>query len=143
IIQFQCLYLKYCSLEDWHEKKDILHCNPNFYGEPQYDCIVINTNPISFGQLQGIFTYKGENQKCCTVALVSAFQTSKWNPKTRWEGCQVFEEKGYHFILLKYVLRGCHMIPVLNNNGKLFYLNDLIDGDTFLQFFLEEWLDTV
>ncbi|KIJ46695.1 hypothetical protein M422DRAFT_249859 [Sphaerobolus stellatus SS14] len=98
---YQCLYLKYRSLEDWREKQDILRCNPDFYGEPRYDCVVINTNPISFGRIQGIFACKGENQRLCTVVLVSKFEVSKWKPKTRWDGCQVFEEKGCQFVFSK------------------------------------------
>ncbi|KIJ31105.1 hypothetical protein M422DRAFT_267313 [Sphaerobolus stellatus SS14] len=57
---YQCLYLNYRSLEDWREKRDILRCNPNFYGEPRFDCVVINTAPISFGRLQAIFVFRGK-----------------------------------------------------------------------------------
>ncbi|KIJ25403.1 hypothetical protein M422DRAFT_273649 [Sphaerobolus stellatus SS14] len=70
---YQCLYLNYRSLEDWREKRDILRCNPNFYGEPRFDCVVINTDPISFGRLQAIFTCSGANKKSHTVILVSLF----------------------------------------------------------------------
>ncbi|KIJ33453.1 hypothetical protein M422DRAFT_264557 [Sphaerobolus stellatus SS14] len=45
ITPYQCLYLTYMSLEDWREKRDILHCDPSFHNRPRYDCVVINTNP--------------------------------------------------------------------------------------------------
>jgi len=139
IIPYQCLYLQYRSLEDWREKRDILRCNPRFYGAPRYDCVVINTSPISFARLQGLFTCRDLDKKECTVALVSLFQPSTWKPRTNWDWCRVFEERGYSFVLLDYLVRGCHMIPVFDNPG-IFFLNDLVDGDAFIRFYLQNRL---
>ena len=53
---------------------------------------------------------------------------------TLWKNFQVYEEKDHAFILLKYVVRACHMIPAfVSSQGKHYYLNDLIDSDMFLR----------
>ncbi|KAF8523707.1 hypothetical protein BU17DRAFT_63645 [Hysterangium stoloniferum] len=46
IIPYKCVHIHYTSLEDWKVEKDIACCNPSFHGHPQYDCILINTNPV-------------------------------------------------------------------------------------------------
>ncbi|KIJ38298.1 hypothetical protein M422DRAFT_176717, partial [Sphaerobolus stellatus SS14] len=55
-------------------------------------------------------------------------------------GCTVYEEKECDFFLLKYLIRGFHFILTFNRSSKHYYLNDLVDGDTFLHFFLQERL---
>lgn len=48
----------------------------------------------------------------------------------------VFAEKGHAFVLLKYVVRACHMIPTFESGRAAaghYYLNDLIDNDMFLR----------
>ncbi|KIJ48583.1 hypothetical protein M422DRAFT_162395 [Sphaerobolus stellatus SS14] len=140
INRYQCIYLRYRSLENWEEKQDILRCNPDFYNKPRHDCIVINTDPISFGRIYALFSCQSPSKTRHDIALIGKFQATKWKPKTRWDGCKVFEEKGYDFVLIKYFIRGCHMVPAFENSGKVYYLNDLVDGDAFLLFFLEERL---
>ncbi|KIJ35457.1 hypothetical protein M422DRAFT_180706 [Sphaerobolus stellatus SS14] len=137
---YQCIYLHYRSLENWQEIRDILRCNPNFYSNPRYDCVIINTQPISFARLYALFSCQGPSKIKHYIALIGKFRATKWKPKTVWDGCRVFEEKEYDFVLLKYLIRGCHMIPAFEKSGKMFYLNDLVDGDAFIRFFLGERL---
>ncbi|KIJ49008.1 hypothetical protein M422DRAFT_246784, partial [Sphaerobolus stellatus SS14] len=35
ITAYQCLYLRYRSIEDWQEKQDVLRCNQDFHGQPR------------------------------------------------------------------------------------------------------------
>lgn len=136
--QYQCIYLKYRSLENWQEKEDILRCNPDFFGRPRYDCVVINTEPISFGRIHALFTFKSRSRNSYNIALITYLEPSTWKPKTKWEGCQVFKESGRaEFVFAEYLVRGCHMIPAFDKSGRMFYLNDLVDPDAFLRFFLQ------
>ncbi|KIJ52403.1 hypothetical protein M422DRAFT_156634, partial [Sphaerobolus stellatus SS14] len=137
---YQCLYLRYRSTEDWQEKKDILRCNPDFYGQPRYDCVLINTNPVTFGKILALFSYYGRAKVRHDIAFIRLLRPCSWKPKTKWDGCTVYEEKECDFFLLKYLIRGCHFIPTFNETNKRYYLNDLVDGDAFLRFFLQEWL---
>ncbi|KIJ31220.1 hypothetical protein M422DRAFT_267173 [Sphaerobolus stellatus SS14] len=137
---YQCIYLHYRSFENWQEHRDILRCNPNFYDKPRYDCVVINTKPISFARIYGLFSCETPSKTRHDIALIGKFQTSSWKPKTRWDGCRIFEEKHSDFVFIKYLIRGCHMVPTFEKSGKVYYLNDLVDGDAFLRFFLADRL---
>ncbi|KIJ35381.1 hypothetical protein M422DRAFT_133116, partial [Sphaerobolus stellatus SS14] len=66
------------------------------------------------------------------IALVRNHEYSKWRPRTKWEGCTVSEEKSYTFVLLKYLIRGCHLIPAFEKDEGKYYLNDLVDSDAFV-----------
>ncbi|KAF8582945.1 hypothetical protein K439DRAFT_1349884, partial [Ramaria rubella] len=135
ITLYQCIYLNYRSLEDWTVKQDILRCNLCFYGRERYDCVVINTEPMTSGRLQYVFSCEDSSGKRSDLALIRILHPSAWIPATKWEGCTVVEEKNYRFVMLKYLLRGCHMIPTFEKKVGRYYLNDLVDGDAFLRFF--------
>ncbi|KIJ56113.1 hypothetical protein M422DRAFT_150851, partial [Sphaerobolus stellatus SS14] len=122
-------------LENWEDRQDILRCNPKFFGHPRYDFAIINTNPFSFGRIYALFSCQSRSKIRYDIALIRQLRPSSWKPKTKWEGCKVFEEKEYDFFFVKYLIRGCHMIPTFEKSRKVFYLNDLIDGDAFLRFF--------
>lgn len=67
------------------------------------------------------------------IAIVHLFKSSSWKPKTNIDGCQVLEEVNEpQFVMLKYLIRGAHMIPVFDTKDGRFMLNDLIDSDMFL-----------
>ena len=128
------------SVEDWRERTDILHCNPSFHNRPRYDCVVINTNPVTFGRLEYIFSCEDTEGQKCDLALVRKLEDSCWRPKTKWEGCRVLREKGYDFVLLKYLIWGCHLIPTFDKDESTYYVNDLVDNDAFIRFFLDKWI---
>jgi hypothetical protein len=127
-------------MEDWREQRDILRCSSNFHGHPRYDCVAINTVPISFGRLKAVLKCRGGNGKHVIVTLVTQFNPSRWKPQTKWDGCQVFEEKGHRFVLPDYLVRGVLMMPAFEKSGKIFYLNDIVDNDAFLRFYLQDRL---
>lgn len=133
---FKCLYVTFQSMEDWRLSKDILRCNPIFHRHPRFNFVAINTNPISFAQLLFIFTCKDSRGWQCDLALVQMLVPSALK-LTWWEGMQAFEEDDVQFICLKYIIRGCHFIPFFSQSRKkIYFLNDLVDNDTFVRFFL-------
>lgn len=134
---FKCLYITFRSMEDWRPSKDILRCNTEFHGHPRFDFVAINTNPISFAQLLFIFTCKDSKDQQCDLALVKMLVPSVLK-SVRWEGMQAFEEQDVQFICLEYVIRGCHFIPFFSpSKKKVYFLNDVVDNDTFVRFFLD------
>ncbi|KIJ34459.1 hypothetical protein M422DRAFT_263422 [Sphaerobolus stellatus SS14] len=38
-------------------------------------------------------------------ALIKQLRPNTWKPRTKWEGCKVFEEKEYDFFFVKYLIR--------------------------------------
>ncbi|KAF8530333.1 hypothetical protein BU17DRAFT_35668, partial [Hysterangium stoloniferum] len=132
IIPYKCVYIHYASLEDWKGKQDIACCNPSFHGCPRYDCIIINTNPVSYARLLFLFSCILSSGKTVDMGVVQWLKEARWKPKTTWKNCQVFEEKGKSIIFLKYVVRAYHMIPTFDGPDKTYYLNDMVDADIFL-----------
>ena len=134
-----CVYLTYQSLEDWTTGRDILRCNPSFHGESRYDCAIVNIESphLICARLLGLFRCTLPSGLQHDVALVHMFDPTTWKPSTKWRGCQVHEESHQHsFVLLKYLVRGAHMIPVFDApkaNKEKFYFNDLVDYDMFLR----------
>ena len=133
MIPFKCLYLHYQSLENWHVLRDIAQCSPSFHNRPRYDCVIINTEPATYARLNLVFRCFLDSGDFHDMALVQQFKSSTWTPKTPWKNCQVYEEKGFGFVLLKYVIHACHMIPTFGGKQGHYFLNDLIDKDMFLR----------
>jgi hypothetical protein len=62
------------------------------------------------------------------------FKLSSWKPRTQIEGCNILEEaKNLEFVMVRYLIRGAHMIPIFETKAGRFILNDLIDCDMFLR----------
>ncbi|KAG1904191.1 uncharacterized protein F5891DRAFT_1126623 [Suillus fuscotomentosus] len=45
---FQYLWVNYESMVDWHLKRDLLRCNPSFFGSPRYDCVMVKAQDQPF-----------------------------------------------------------------------------------------------
>ncbi|KAG1875514.1 hypothetical protein DFJ58DRAFT_721344 [Suillus subalutaceus] len=48
IAGYKYLQVNYESVVDWGQCKDLLRCNPKFFGSLQYDCVMVQTNNQSF-----------------------------------------------------------------------------------------------
>ncbi|KIJ35550.1 hypothetical protein M422DRAFT_180561, partial [Sphaerobolus stellatus SS14] len=101
--------------ENWQEYQHILRYNPKFYDKPRYDCVVINTDHVSF-------------------AYIYALQAGSWKPKVVWDNCRISEKKSFNFVSINYLIQGCHTLPVFEKSGKIYYMSDLADGDAFCDF---------
>ena len=48
----KCVYVKYQSLEDWTESRDILRCSHQFHGQERYDCLLSESgSQLQFSRL--------------------------------------------------------------------------------------------
>ncbi|KAJ7867316.1 hypothetical protein B0H13DRAFT_2559912 [Mycena leptocephala] len=133
----RCIQLKYQSCVNWTEETDILRCNPNFHGNPRYDHALVNDKPedLTVAHLVELLPCQLPDESVHDIAVVRMLKKSNWTPKTKWAGCRVYDEKkSLDLVLVKYLIRGAHMIPVSDaNKPSLTYLNDLIDGDMFVR----------
>jgi hypothetical protein len=48
VVEFRYLQVKYESKVDWRLHRDLLRCNPNFFGSPRYDCVMVETEDKPF-----------------------------------------------------------------------------------------------
>ncbi|KIJ28995.1 hypothetical protein M422DRAFT_189096, partial [Sphaerobolus stellatus SS14] len=132
ITPYQCLYLTYMSSEDWREKTDILWCNPNFHNGPRYDCVIINTSPMTFARLEFIFTCEDMSRRRYNIALIRNLEYFKWRAKDEMGGLYGFGRKELFICSPKYLIRGCHLIPTFEKDEGKYYLNDLVESDAFV-----------
>ncbi|KAG2116966.1 hypothetical protein DEU56DRAFT_874124 [Suillus clintonianus] len=57
IMEFRFLRVNYESIVDWRVHRDLLRCNPKFYGSPRYDCVMVKTaDKPFFARLVYVFT---------------------------------------------------------------------------------------
>ncbi|KAJ7887705.1 hypothetical protein B0H13DRAFT_2235087 [Mycena leptocephala] len=105
-----CLYLKYQSLEDWTERRDIVRCNPSFHGHLRRDYVLVNTTDsadLLCAHLYDLFTCKSLDGRQHDIAPVSMLKHSSWRPNTLWDGCRAYEEpKESQLMFMKYFIRG-------------------------------------
>ena len=135
--RYKCITLKYQSKVDWTEMRDILHCNPNFYGEPHFDCVVIHDDApgITCARLQSLIRCWLPSGKVVDFALIHGFTHSGWKPRTLWKGCRVLDEdKRSSIVRIDYLLRGALLCPVSGQDDeRAHYLIDTVDPDMFLR----------
>ncbi|KAF9459908.1 hypothetical protein BDZ94DRAFT_1267182 [Collybia nuda] len=73
ITEYRFLKVTYRCTADWQLKTSYLRCNPNFYGHPRYDCVLVNSEPQPyFARLVCIFTCIVNNQEY-PLALVQPY----------------------------------------------------------------------
>ncbi|KAJ7581540.1 hypothetical protein C8J56DRAFT_1057519 [Mycena floridula] len=137
IYPFHAVELCYQSLDDWTEARDILRCTPLFSNTPQFDSVVLNTEPggMRTGRLVSIFRCRFMNTgETLELALVHKHMPHRWKPRTVWQGCQVVsEEKSTSLILMQYIVRGALLSPAFGaNNSSLHYIVDCADYNMFL-----------
>ncbi|KAG2053125.1 hypothetical protein BDR06DRAFT_1055215 [Suillus hirtellus] len=57
ITEFRFLRVNYELIVDWRVHRDLLRCNPKFYGSPRYDCVMVKTaDKPFFARLVYMFT---------------------------------------------------------------------------------------
>ena len=129
--------LKFQSLEDWTEGRDILRCNTSFHGEPRFDCVIIHDDApdLSVARLCDLFHCILPSKKHIDLALVHRFSHSHWKPKTVWSGCRVLDEDvESSLVFMDYILRGALLCPVTQHKDeKSHYFIDTVDADIFLR----------
>ncbi|KAL1754470.1 hypothetical protein FB107DRAFT_275798 [Schizophyllum commune] len=134
---FQLAYVHYQSREDWRELRDMVRCNPCFFGEARYDCILLdyNTADLSFGRLQSLIRVELPSGRRVELAMVHPFTRSTWKPRTQWDGARIYSEsRNIEFVLMDYVVRGALLAPAFGQSRKeLHYLVDALDSDMFLR----------
>lgn len=68
------------------------------------------------------------------IAIVQPFKPSGWKPNTEIENCEILDEvKTPRLVMMKYLIRGAHMVPIFSTKEGRFILNDLVDGDMYLR----------
>jgi hypothetical protein len=134
---FKCVTIRYQSMEDWTEARNILRCNPDFHQRQRYDCVIVNSDSpgTTIARLRSLLRCRLLSGKVIDIALVHSFTRTKWKPDTMWDNCQIcVESRESSFMMMDYVVRGALLCPVFNHSDtRLHYIMDTVDGDMFLR----------
>ncbi|OSD02004.1 hypothetical protein PYCCODRAFT_1368332, partial [Trametes coccinea BRFM310] len=134
ISEYRLLRINFESLADWREETDLLHCNPLFYGQPRYDCVLVNVAPSFFARLILLFTCRvGDHIE--PLALIQPFDRMKPSPKDQDLGLFRVHRRPRQqaeFISLHTVVRGALLIPDFGREGD-YLVHNLIDSDMYLR----------
>ncbi|KAF8804429.1 hypothetical protein BYT27DRAFT_7106963 [Phlegmacium glaucopus] len=135
--RYKCVVLKYQSLEDWTEGTDFMRCNPKFHGRKRFDCVIIHDDApkLSVARLCDLFRCWLPSGNTLDIALIHRLSSSKWKPKTMWDGCRVLDEEiDTTLVQMDYLLRGALVCPVSDRaEEKSHYFMDSVDPDIFLR----------
>ncbi|KAJ7791390.1 hypothetical protein B0H14DRAFT_2395645, partial [Mycena olivaceomarginata] len=142
---FRAVHIEFQSMVNWSPQRDILRCNPKFYGRPRYDCVLYNaeSDPLSLARLIGLLRCTIPGGAKFDLAFVYRFKNSKWKPRTFWRGCRVVEEcRRPEFLPLEHVARGALLAHAWGTKRtNLFFPIDTIDDDMFLR--LNKWSECI
>jgi len=130
--------VQYTSADNWTRQRDILRCNPLFYGRKREDTVIIQGPPgeLWFGRLKALFRLASPHPlHKHGIAMVQYFDASDSQAATDIRMRTVQESQKTEFIFLTSVVRACHVIPQFGDNRKptRYYVNDLVDGDMLLR----------
>ncbi|KAI5823796.1 hypothetical protein K523DRAFT_333657 [Schizophyllum commune Tattone D] len=125
------------SREDWRELRDMVRCNPCFFGEARYDCVLLDYNQadLFFGRLRSLIRVALPSGRCVELAIIHPFTRSTWKPRTQWDGARIYSEsRNAEFVPMDRVVRGALLAPAFGQSRKeLHYLVDALDSDMFLR----------
>ncbi|KIK17105.1 hypothetical protein PISMIDRAFT_47765, partial [Pisolithus microcarpus 441] len=113
--EYQYLKVKYVSTVDWEVATNYLRCNPNFHGQPRYDCALIQFSETEAAFVRLIFLF--------TCQLDRDFQLIRVKAVPRVASI---------FIPVKSIIRGALLYPDPGRHGE-FLVVEHVDGDMFLR----------
>ena len=132
--------VNYESAVDWRQKTDYLRCNPEFYGHPRYDCVIVHTGGDHYIFARLIFVFRCTiDQKQLSLALVHPFdapvESLAQRPKDK--DLRLFRVRAQlrtkpEFIPVHSIVRGALLAPDFDKEGD-FFVMDSVDTDMFLR----------
>lgn len=114
-----------------------MRCNPKFHGRQRFDCVIIHDDApkLSVARLCDLFRCWLPSGNTVDIALVHRLSSSKWKPRTMWDGCRVLDEElDTTLVQVDYLLRGALICPVSDRvEERSHYFIDSVDPDIFLR----------
>ncbi|KAJ3536941.1 hypothetical protein NM688_g6767 [Phlebia brevispora] len=142
LTEFRYAKIDYESLVTWKTAQDIVRCNPSFFSQPRYDCIIVHasgnvhddTAKFVFAQLIFIFIISVQGTEY-PLALVQLMQSSG-TPRLMDQELCLYRVRAQPrakaaFIPVRSIKRGALMFQVPNTADN-FYVVDAVDSDMFL-----------
>ncbi|KAG1904847.1 uncharacterized protein F5891DRAFT_1126584 [Suillus fuscotomentosus] len=117
---FQYLRVNYKFMVDWHLKRDLLRCNPSFFGSPRYDCVMVKAQDQPFF-VRLIFLFRCSiGEIVLSFALIHPYDVAIAKPRASPE-----------LVSIESIIRGAVLASDPATAGDYFVV-DTIDTDIFL-----------
>ncbi|KAF9464619.1 hypothetical protein BDZ94DRAFT_1353444 [Collybia nuda] len=144
ITEYRYLKVKYTCTSDWKMKTDYLRCNPNFFGHPRYDYVLVSSAEPYFARLVCIFTCTIGGQDY-PIALIQPFSSKipglSQSQKAHDADLQLYQLhesflKQCEFVSIHTFIRGAVLIhsdetTQDGHESRDYFLFDLLDSDMF------------
>ncbi|KAG1890418.1 uncharacterized protein F5891DRAFT_1131709 [Suillus fuscotomentosus] len=138
ITEFRFLRINYESLVDWCMHRDLLRCNPKFYGSPRYDCVIVNTaNTPFFTRLVYMFTCLVGGTEF-PLALIQPYDVGIANSRRRRDNdmglwrVRAKPRSSSEIISVRSIVRGAALARNPETDGDYFVIHT-VDTDMFLR----------
>jgi hypothetical protein len=134
IREFRCLKVSYISLVDSTELHDILRVSPKWRGGgKRQDYVVIDggEKPL-FAQVLGMFQIWFRGKDPHPIALVRYLKYKRRHPLSDY--IELEDKKDLAFVHLNSVVRACHILPPMRDDGR-FTVADIVDHDMYFRLF--------
>ncbi|KAG2336213.1 hypothetical protein BDR05DRAFT_1006072 [Suillus weaverae] len=137
ITEYQYLRVNYESVVDWCLQRDLLRCNPKFFGSPRYDCVMIKTeHQPFFARLIYMFRCKVGGTEL-SIALIHPYDVGIGVRRRQdldlglWR-VQAKPRSSSEFVFVDSIIRGAALAsdPEAVND---YFIIDTIDTDIFLR----------
>ncbi|KAG1857471.1 hypothetical protein F4604DRAFT_1589912 [Suillus subluteus] len=137
ITEYKYLQVNYESMVDWRQCKDLLRCNPEFFGSLRYDCVMVQTdNQPFFARLIFMFGCSiGETN--LSLALIHPYDVgigvhNKHDADLGLWRVRAKPRSSPEFISVRSIIRGAALASDPGRQGDYFVI-DTIDADMFLR----------
>ncbi|KAG1788983.1 uncharacterized protein HD556DRAFT_1433910 [Suillus plorans] len=137
ITGYKYLQVNYESMVNWHQCRDLLRCNPEFFGSPRYDCVMVQTNNQPFfARLIFMFGCSiGETN--LSLALIHPYDVgisvrSKHDTELGLWHVRAKPRSSPEFISVRSIIRGAALASDPGRQGDYFVI-DTVDADMFLR----------
>ncbi|KAI5993201.1 hypothetical protein EDD15DRAFT_2388095 [Pisolithus albus] len=143
IREYRYLKVNYESLADWKVTTDHLRCSPSFYGQPRYDCALIQLTESEtvFVRLISIFTCDIPDIGSISLAFVQPLTAKiggirRIDVNFRLTRVKAVPRSNPIFIPIQSIIRGAVVVPDPSHSSEFWVVNH-IDADMFLR--MEAW----
>ncbi|KAJ6545702.1 hypothetical protein B0H19DRAFT_955652, partial [Mycena capillaripes] len=126
--------VEFQSKVDWNRGRNILGCNPKFYGRVRYESVIYEAHDddLAMGHLELVFRCHLPHKVTPDMALIHPYRKSSWAPWPRTD-CPIPEwSPGSLFITMEQITRGALLCPIFGTPREVFYVMDCDDEDMFL-----------
>ncbi|KAF7799477.1 hypothetical protein EIP86_010712, partial [Pleurotus ostreatoroseus] len=138
IQEFKYVKVDFESKITWRTETDYLRCNPQFYGRPRFDGVLVQgEDKMFFGILISVFAFTLSDGNLHPFALIQPLDIPEGPLSRKDKHLHLYRlrsalRRHSIFIHLDTIIRGALLVPDPSEKGD-FFVMDVIDADWFMR----------